>query len=91
MKKMIDNEELAIGLRCVAAPVFDYTGRPSYSISVAAPAIRITPELIERIQKDVKEIGAKFSAQLGMPDSDVKKREYRRVRTLIYLKGGKPK
>jgi IclR family acetate operon transcriptional repressor len=74
MKKMIDNEELAIGLRCVAAPVFDYTGRPSYSISVAAPAIRITPELIERIQKDVKEIGAKFSAQLGMPDSDVKKK-----------------
>ena len=69
----VDNEELAMGLRCVAAPVFDYTGRPSYAISVAAPAMRITPELMERIQKDVKEIGTKLSAQLGMSERDVKK------------------
>lgn len=61
----VDNEELALGLRCVAAPVFDYAGRCSYSISIAGPAMRITHEAIEHIQKDVREICEKLSANLG--------------------------
>ena len=67
----VDNEELAIGLRCVAAPVFDYRDHPCYSISVAAPTMRLTFELIKGVQKDVREICAKLSAQLGMSRSDL--------------------
>lgn len=69
----VDSEEMAIGLRCVGAPVFDYTGRPSYSISLSAPAMRINPQLIKRIQKDIREFCAELSAQLGRPGSDAKK------------------
>ncbi len=35
----VNDEEAAIGLRCVAAPIFDHTGRPVYSISVSGPII----------------------------------------------------
>ena len=68
----IDNEELAIGLRCVSAPVFDYTGLPSYAISIAGPATRMTNEVIERMQKEVRRTCARLSAYLGEPGHDKK-------------------
>lgn len=37
----IDNEELEIGLRCVAAPISDYTGYAVGAISVSGPSARI--------------------------------------------------
>ena len=37
-----DNEEFHIGLRCVAAPFFDGTGRPIGGVSVSGPAARFT-------------------------------------------------
>jgi DNA-binding IclR family transcriptional regulator len=37
----IDNEELARHLYCIAAPIFDYNGYPSYAMSVSGPASRI--------------------------------------------------
>ena len=32
-----DNEEHELGIRCVAAPIFDYTGEVQYAISVTGP------------------------------------------------------
>ena len=63
----IDNEELAIGLRCVSAPVFDYTGFPSYAISIAGPTTRMTNEVIERMQKEIVRTCARLSSYLGEP------------------------
>ena len=60
----IDNEELTSGLRCVAAPVFDYTGYPSYSISIAGPSIRITDRVIKRMQNDVRRVCHSLSTKL---------------------------
>ena len=68
----IDNEELAIGLRCISAPVFDYTGFPSYAISIAGPTTRMTNEVIERMKKKVRRTCAKLSAYLGEPGHDKK-------------------
>ncbi|MGD2185360.1 MAG: IclR family transcriptional regulator [Desulfobacterales bacterium] len=61
----IDNEELAYGLRCVAAPIFDHTGLPRYSISVAGPAMRLTDRRTQQIQKTIKKVCNELSKRLG--------------------------
>jgi len=61
----IDDEELAQGLRCVGAPVFDFRGYPLYSMSVSGPAMRLTLERIEDIQEHVREICMELSNYLG--------------------------
>jgi DNA-binding IclR family transcriptional regulator len=40
----IDNEENEIGIRCVGAPIFDYTAKPIGAISISAPSDRMDPE-----------------------------------------------
>jgi IclR family acetate operon transcriptional repressor len=40
----IDNEENELGIRCVGAPIFDYTGKPVGAISVSAPCDRMDKE-----------------------------------------------
>jgi DNA-binding IclR family transcriptional regulator len=45
----IDNEELSLGLRCVAAPVFDYSGQIAAAISLSAAAVRLNDEIQAKI------------------------------------------
>jgi DNA-binding IclR family transcriptional regulator len=40
----LDNEEWAIGVCCVAAPVFDFTNYPSHAISISGPSQNFTDE-----------------------------------------------
>ncbi|GAB6063428.1 IclR family transcriptional regulator [Deferrisoma palaeochoriense] len=61
----IDNEELCLGLRCVAAPVFDYSEHPAYAVSLSGPTLRMTDEKVARMQKDLKEVCGRLSRQLG--------------------------
>ena len=61
----VDDEELSAGLRCVAAPVFDHTGRAAYAISVSGPSLRMTPKRIEDIHPLVQKICRQLSQQLG--------------------------
>ena len=61
----IDNEESDMGLRCVAAPVFDHTGNAKYALSVSGPTIRMTEEKVEIIVKVVKDAAKKISQKLG--------------------------
>ncbi len=63
----LDDEELSPGLRCIAAPVFDHTGRSFYAISVSGPTTRLTPRSIDGIQIKVREVCAGLSAKLGCP------------------------
>ena len=63
----VDDEELAPGLRCAAAPVFDHTGRANYAISVSGPSMRMTSQRIEIIQPRLRTVCAKLSEQLGEP------------------------
>lgn len=42
-----DNEECEIGAKCVAAPLYDYTGQVAGAISVTGPIFRMTSELIK--------------------------------------------
>jgi DNA-binding IclR family transcriptional regulator len=63
----VDNEELAAGLRCVAAAVFNHTGQAHYAISVSGPSMRLKNQRIEKIQRVIREICSKLSHRLGDP------------------------
>lgn len=59
----IDDEEVAIGTRCVGAPVLDSSGRPVAAISIAGPTYRVTSERVERLGPEVAQV-AQDIAQL---------------------------
>lgn len=60
----VDNEEHAIGLRCVAAPVFNEFRQPVGAISISGPATRIrqtdVPRLGDLARRRADQITAKF-------------------------------
>ena len=51
-----DNEELEIGVRCVAAGVYDDTGKLVAGLSISAPADRLDPAWADRVQSTAQEI-----------------------------------
>jgi DNA-binding IclR family transcriptional regulator len=61
----VDDEELSAGLRCVASPIFDHTGRANYAISISGPLVRHTFERIAQIQISVREVCGEISEKLG--------------------------
>lgn len=61
----VDNQENELGIRCVAAPIRDYTGKVVASISISGPIIRITDEKIPEFAKLVIEVSSKISELLG--------------------------
>lgn len=65
----IDNEELSLGLRCVAAPVFDYTGTAVYALSVSGPSLRMTEAKMDAIKAKLLPICRQLSRQIGAPEA----------------------
>lgn len=60
-----DNEELAHGLRCIAAPVFDHNARPSYAISVSGPSTRMTDDRFLLMEPKIINVCKRLSEKLG--------------------------
>jgi IclR family KDG regulon transcriptional repressor len=61
----IDDEELDLGVRCIGAPIRDYTRRIVGAISISGPSMRLTDErlekdLIPRVKKAAEEISIKL-------------------------------
>lgn len=65
----IDDEELTLGLRCVAAPIFDYTGTALYALSVSGPSLRMTDEKLLTISDKLLPICRQISRQIGAPEN----------------------
>ena len=61
----VDNEELAQGLRCVAAPVFDHTGQANYALSISCPAMRFSFEDVEKAYPKISDICQQLSIRMG--------------------------
>ena len=62
----LDDEEYNPGVKCVAVPIKDYTGRVVGGISVSGPSYRMTDKLLkEKIIPVVTEVGKKASKRLG--------------------------
>jgi DNA-binding IclR family transcriptional regulator len=66
----VDNEENELGIRCVAAPVFDDTGKVAAAISTSGPATRISLEQIEtKLNNYVRRAALAISHDLGFRGS----------------------
>jgi DNA-binding IclR family transcriptional regulator len=59
----VDNEELALHLYCVGAPIFDLNGYPSFALSISGPASRV--KILKGIPGRLKEATKLLSKQLS--------------------------
>ena len=63
----VDREEHELGVMCVAAPIFDYSGAPVGAISASAPASRMNPERIADFAKQIMHSAGGITNLLGGP------------------------
>lgn len=61
----IDDEECELGTRCLAVPVYNYTGSIQAAISINAPTSKLTDTYIRQNAGILKEIAMEISHQLG--------------------------
>lgn len=61
----MDDEEHAVGLRCIAAPVFDERGGVAAAVSLSGPKVRLTEQRIEPLAEMVVETGRKITQAYG--------------------------
>ena len=61
----IDDEEHEPGIRCVAVPVRNYTGKVIASISIAGRTTSVAPARLPELIHSVKETAQKISTRLG--------------------------
>ena len=60
-----DDEEIEVGLRCVAAPIKNHQGEITAAISVAGPTARMTDERMAEIAKGVIKVANQISSEFG--------------------------
>lgn len=61
----LDNEEHELGVRCIAAAIPDYSGKPVYAVSISAPSTRMTEQRVQAVAPLVMDVAAELSNLLG--------------------------
>ncbi len=61
----LDDEERNVGMRCIAAPVFDFNGEAVAGISVSGPASRVSREETERLARAVTSAARELTLAIG--------------------------
>ncbi|PHR91153.1 MAG: IclR family transcriptional regulator [Blastopirellula sp.] len=61
----IDDEERTIGMRCIAAPIFNNFGEPTAAISISGPTVRIEVDAIRTIGKKVRNSADQITRNVG--------------------------
>jgi len=61
----IDDEEFAVGMRCVAAPIFDETGQPVAALSASGPVARLTRSRIAAVGRTVAQAALEATREYG--------------------------
>lgn len=62
----LDNIENEEGIRCIAAPIYDYQGKIIASFSISGPSNRITMERVQdELVRKIRETALNISRQLG--------------------------
>ena len=67
----LNDEEVQDGVRCVAAPIFDYKGRAIATLSVAGPVFRMTRRRLPKLARIVRSAAEALSTELGYEKSKV--------------------
>ena len=63
----IDDEEMAMGLRCIAVPIFDHNTYPAYALSISGPSMRQTHRILESMKTDIMQVASELSTAMGNP------------------------
>jgi len=61
----VDDEEHAVGLRCISAPVYDETGDLVAAVSVSGPMARIVDEQVAQFGALALQAARRISAEMG--------------------------
>lgn len=61
----VDDEERNLGMRCVAAAIFNEFGEPVGGVSVSGPTVRVTPAHVAHIGPVVRDAAAQVTAMIG--------------------------
>ncbi|WP_269584656.1 HTH-type transcriptional regulator BhcR [Roseibium sp. Sym1] len=61
----IDEQEKNLGMRCIAAPVFNHYGEAVAGLSVSGPTSRVRPHKIDALAKAVMDAAASLTAAVG--------------------------
>jgi IclR family acetate operon transcriptional repressor len=61
----VDDEEHTLGMRCVAAPIFDEYGDAVAGISISGPAVRLPDNKMEAFGPVVRAAAARLTAAMG--------------------------
>lgn len=66
----IDDEERYFGVRCIAAPIFDYRERMIAAVGISGPTTRVSLDKLESLIRIVKQTAFNISLQMGFPPSN---------------------
>ena len=61
----LDNEEIQVGLRCVAAPIFNHKGYPMAAISVSKHLNTMSSDMQVQIAQDIVDVARQISCKFG--------------------------
>ena len=61
----LDNEEHIKGVRCIAAPIRDYSGQARAALCVVGPKDNLLPKRMRKVQHDLLTVAASLSTRLG--------------------------
>ncbi len=60
----VDDEEFDIGVRCIAAPIFDFRDKIVGSIGISGPVTRMSPAAMQTLAEKVLETSRKLSDRM---------------------------
>ena len=61
----LDNEENELGVRCIAACLYDYHRKVKYAFSISGPVSRMTDGRIQELSREVLRVKRELSKELG--------------------------
>ena len=64
-----DDEEFTQGIRCIAGPVRNFSGRVAAALGISAPVWRVSLDRVAELTSVVMTTGAALSEQLGYPSA----------------------